>query len=341
MLDRHKLLGNILNRLHGMASLRPRSRRDCVGRNIPLRRIFPTFLLPFCALAAVSCSSDSGAPRSGTASVVVSLGAFEVLANAIGGDAVTVTNIARGAGDAHELELTPSQSESLRTADLAVLPRRGFQSVVDDASTLRSGRTVRLGPTANSGAAPHFWVDPRQAAQAAEQLGTALQTLQVTSAQRATIRTRAGEVVRSLEAVAAQYDQQLASLGLRSVAAEHAAMEVLGARYGFRIYALSGTAHDAEPTPRQLETVAQGLQSGRLQAILVEPTSNRAVANAAIRAAGLPNATARTHIAVFDDFERILPTRTRASSVADALELMTTGFRNNLVSLCSALECER
>lgn len=273
--------------------------------------------------------------------MVVSLGAFEVLANAIGGDAVTVTNIARGAGDAHEIELTPSQSETLRTADLAVLPQRGFQVVVDDAASSRPQGTVRLGPSATSGRAPHFWVDPHQFAEAAQKLGTAMQTLNVTPARRTTIRERTREVVRSLELLAAQYDRRLASLGRRVLAAEHGSMEALGNRYRFRIDALSGTAHDAEPTPGQLERVAAGLTSGQVRTILVEPSSKRAVAYAAIRAAGISDSKAKSHIAVFDSFELISPTHEAAARSVEVLRPLTTGYQHNLASLCAALACER
>lgn len=302
--------------------------------------MYPTILVPLVLLTAVSCSSEPARDRTGPPRVVVSIGAFEVLANAIGGDAVTITNIARGAGDAHEIELTPSQSESLRTADLAVLPQRGFQVVVDDAASSRPQGIVRLGPNATSGGAPHFWVDPRQLAGAARKLGAAFQALNVTPARRTTIRERTREVVRSLELLAAQYDERLSSLGQRVLAAEHASMETLGNRYRFRVDALSGTAHDAEPTPGQLQRVAAGLKSSRVRTILVEPSSKRAVAYAAIRAAGISDSNAKSHIAVFDNFELISPAQVAAARAVEVLRPLTTGYQHNLASLCSALECE-
>ena len=273
--------------------------------------------------------------------MVVSLGVFEVLAQAIGGDAVTVTNIARRAGDAHEIELSPSQSEALRTADLAVLPEEGFQAVVDDAAASRTGETVRLGSGSGSGseAAPHFWVDPRQLATAAEDLGSAIADLQKSEAGSAVFRERTDEVVSELNLVADRYDQRLKDLGRDEVAAEHASMETLAHRYHFSVEALSGTAHDAEPTPGQLVTVATALRSHRILTVLVEPTSNRAVANAALRAAGVTGKTASSHIAVFDNFELLTPAETSSTEPGALLKPLTSGFRRNFTSLGTALDC--
>ncbi|MFI7580985.1 metal ABC transporter solute-binding protein, Zn/Mn family [Kocuria kalidii] len=92
------------------------------------------------ALALSSCASGSADPSATTAgggpdgalTVQASFYPLEYVTERVGGDLVEVESLTPAGGEPHDLELSPSAVDSLRTAD-AVVYLSGFQPAVDDA----------------------------------------------------------------------------------------------------------------------------------------------------------------------------------------------------------------
>lgn len=288
----------------------------------------------------VSCTQERTSSERAVPHVVVSLGVFETLVVAIGGDRVSTMNVARGATEAHDLELTPDQATSLHSADLVIAGPKGFQALVDDAVAARSKQTLRLDPHQASGNGVHFWIDPHQLTKASALIGASLRAVMSTDADRAYVQKRLRVVTEQLEGLATTYDARLQTHRLDALAAEHASMTPLAARYRFEVLALSGTAHDSEPTPEQIDAVAAALRAGTVQSILIEPASTRSLALAALRAAQLSGRAATERTQVFNSLELTAAPSKDVRSPQQALAPLTAALDRNLASLCRALSCE-
>ena len=88
--------------------------------------------LAACTSSGVSAGGGTADGTDGTLAVVTSFYPLAYLAQRIGGDRVSVTNLASGGVEPHDLELTPKDVADIDQADLVVY-LHGFQPAVDDA----------------------------------------------------------------------------------------------------------------------------------------------------------------------------------------------------------------
>jgi zinc transport system substrate-binding protein len=104
-------------------------------------RCSPVAALPLLAVLALSACGGGGtgdavtvepAGAEGRLDVVVGLYPYEYVAQRVGGDDVTVSNLTAPGVEPHDLELSPQQVAALAEADL-VLYSAGFQPAVDEA----------------------------------------------------------------------------------------------------------------------------------------------------------------------------------------------------------------
>ena len=74
-----------------------------------------------------------------------------------------VVNLTPPGAEPHDLELSPSDVETIRDAELVVYIGGGFQPALEDAVDLREGDSLDL---LRGGEDPHIWLDPIRFAQA-------------------------------------------------------------------------------------------------------------------------------------------------------------------------------
>jgi zinc transport system substrate-binding protein len=101
------------------------------------RRVLPVSLVAACALALTACGSAEGAAGTGSdgdggLQVLVSFYPLQFVAERVGGDAVTVSNLTAPGAEPHDLELSPQQVAQVSDADV-LLFEKGFQPAVDEA----------------------------------------------------------------------------------------------------------------------------------------------------------------------------------------------------------------
>src|SRR5574338_72511 len=81
----------------------------------------------------VACGADRvNESGNGPVKVVAGFYPLQYVAERVGGDRVTVTNLAQPGAEPHDLELSPRQVASISDADL-MLYLRGFQPAIDEA----------------------------------------------------------------------------------------------------------------------------------------------------------------------------------------------------------------
>ncbi len=212
------------------------------------------------ALSLTACGDDSAA-REDTVRVVASFYPMDFLAQRIGGDHVTVTDLTNPGVEPHDLELDPKQIVQVDKADLVVY-LKGLQPAVDkavaqsgakhvaeaasyttleDHGTNVDGTGHHHAPPAHKGDAdadPHLWLDPVRYAKAAEGVGREL--VAADPEHKREYRKNTAELVDRLHALDEDFSKGLEKRRTDTFVTTHAAFGYLAERYGLHEVAVSG-----------------------------------------------------------------------------------------------------
>jgi zinc transport system substrate-binding protein len=289
--------------------------------------------------ALTACGSGAKADPTGKIRVVAGFYPLQYVAEQVGGDRVSVANLAQPGAEPHDLELSPRQMASIVDADLVVY-LDGFQPAVDEAVKQEARKTsfdaatvVRLinvtttpeagadAPEMAAGKDPHVWLDPERLATVAGALADRLTTADPAGADTyrqgaASLRARLGELDQT-------YANTLRDCQRREIVVGHAAFGYLAERYGLRQVAIDGLSPETEPTPRHLAQVAAQAKQHDATTIFFETLASPKVAQVIATEVGATTA-------VLDPIEGLLP-----GSGNDYLSVM----RANLRTLKPALGC--
>jgi zinc transport system substrate-binding protein len=283
-----------------------------------------------CALAALltGCGGSSAAESEATAGRTTVVAAFYPLAYAaeqIGGATVRVENLTPPGAEPHDVELSPRDVTTVRSADIVLYLGEGFQPAVEsaldgargEAVDLLSGLPLRAGDEGEEehGADPHIWLDPVLYKRVARTIGSTVQRQQ-----------QAGAFTRRLDTLDADYRRGLSHCERRDVVTSHAAFGYLTQRYGLRQIPITGLSPEAEPAPRDLARVVQQVRQRRATTVFFETLVAPDLARTVARETG-----AKT--AVLDPIEGL--TDDELESGGNYFKLM----RRNLQTLRQALGC--
>jgi zinc transport system substrate-binding protein len=264
-------------------------------------------------LALAGCTTNeedfSLEPRLVVASFYPLAWAAESVANASTTDIVDLTP---PGAEPHDIELSPSDVETVDRAELVIYIGGGFQPAVEDAVASRKGRSLDL---LRDGEDPHIWLDPVRFAQSVERIARAVGA--AGSADRA---------IRDVKELDAQYRNGLAHCQRRVIVTSHAAFGQLAHRYRLTQIALAGLSPEAEPSPRDLERLVDEVRASGATTVFTEPLVSSRVADTVAREAGVD-------VAELDPIEGL--SESRLSAGEDYLSVM----RDNLTTLRKALGC--
>jgi zinc transport system substrate-binding protein len=276
-------------------------------------------LILFLSVGAASCGDGGGGPSSGRAAVVASLYPLAFAAETIGGPAVEVTNLTPPGAEPHDVELSVSDVEQVRSADVVLYLGSGFQPAVERAVEGGDAEAIDLlaGPTleGEEGVDPHVWLDPLRYAQIAKQIGEALDR-----------QAAAQEFERKLRALHQDFERGLADCERREIVTSHDAFSYLADRYGLEQISISGISPEAEPTPRELEEIVEEVQAHGATTVFFETLVSPRIAETVAREAGVDSTT-------LDPLEGL--TEEHIAAGADYFSVM----RRNLEALREALGC--
>jgi zinc transport system substrate-binding protein len=295
------------------------------------------------ALALGLTGCGAGRPDGGRLPVVAAFYPLQFLAERIGGDRVTVTNLVKPGAEPHDLELRPRQVAQLADARL-VVHLAGFQPALDDAIATEARKraldvaTVAPLVPAPSGAGdetdegheesrpgvgldPHVWLDPVRFAAIADAVADRLVTIDPAGA--AGYRSRATALRGDLAALDNGYAAGLANCARHEIVTSHAAFGYLATRYRLNQLPISGRSPDEEPTPQHIAAVADLARRHGVTTIFFETLVSPKIAQTLAREAG-------ARVEVLDPIEGLEP-----GSAGDYLSVM----RANLGKLRQALGC--
>jgi len=280
-------------------------------------------------LLTVACSTTPS--TSDRVELVAAAYPFAWAAQQVGGDDVRVSDLVRGGGEPHDVELGPRQVETIGRADLVVfLP--GFQPAVDDAVRVTDASGLDLsGPAQVRGAGsdladappggidPHVWLDPVRMKQIVLALHDRL--IRVDPDHAGDYRKRATTAVAELDRLDAFFRAQLADCQRKDVVTAHTAFSYLVDRYSLRQVGVSGIDPENEPTPARVAKVAQLAQRLGVTTVYFESAASPGLAKTVADEIG-----ART--AILDPIEQV-------ASGDDYLSVM----RRNAAALHEGLGC--
>ncbi|MFG2058815.1 metal ABC transporter substrate-binding protein [Micromonospora sp. NPDC048930] len=289
---------------------------------------------------AAACSDGGGGSDPGRVDVVAAFYPLQFLAERIGGDAVTVTNLVKPGAEPHDLELNPRQVGQVSDAGLVVY-LAGFQPAVDEAVEQNAGgrafdvagvqplRDAAEGGHQHEGESgheeesggkdPHVWLDPTRLATIGDRLAERLGKADPDHA--ADYTARAKTLHAELARLDADLAQGLKTCQRREIVTSHTAFGYLAARYQLEQVGITGLSPEAEPSPQRLAEVATEAREHDATTIFFETLVSPKVAETVAREVG-----AKT--AVLDPIEG-------PPAEGDYLSAM----RTNLQTLRTALDC--
>jgi zinc transport system substrate-binding protein len=304
-------------------------------------------------LVLSACGSDDATDPAASGddawTVVASFYPLQFVAERVGGDLVTVTNLTKPGAEPHDLELAPQDLATLTDADLA-LYLSDFQPAVDDAvATAGDVTAVDVAPAANLSLTavgehegeehaeeenegeehseeettdPHFWLDPMRLADVADEVALEMSKLDPVS--ESTFEQNAADLRAELEALDAQFDKGLADCSSRMLVTSHTAFGYLAEAYDLEQVGLTGLTPETEPNPQDLAEVTDFVRDNDVQTIFYETLVSPDVAETVADATG-----ASTD--VLDPIEGL----SDASQGDDYLQIMDA----NLANLQAGLPC--
>ncbi|MCB7135426.1 metal ABC transporter substrate-binding protein [Cellulosimicrobium marinum] len=316
-----------------------------------------TLALPAALLSAallVGCSTGGGAGEGedGRLQVLASFYPLQYVAEQVGGDLVTVSNLTPPAAEPHDLELAPAQVRAIGEADLVVY-QSGFQTAVDEGVEQRQPQHVVdaaevAGLEEHPGAVteegheheteeehaehaeeegdghdhgsldPHFWLDPTRLAPVGEQVAAELSAIDPDNAD--TYAANAEALVADLDALDTEYTTALAPCAGATLVTSHEAFGYLAERYDLEQVGISGLDPEAEPSPARLREVGEIVRAEGVTTLFFETLTSPKVTQTLADDLGVGTA-------VLDPLEGLADDATDYRGVMESnLEALTSGL---------------
>jgi zinc transport system substrate-binding protein len=237
------------------------------------------------ALAASGCGDGGGSAGSDDRmQVVAGFYPLAFAAEEVAGNRVEVTNLTPAGAEPHDVELSPRDVERIRSADLVLYAGGGFQPALEEAADGAEGAAVEvldgLDLREEDGEAdPHVWLDPVRFAQVVERIGAELK-----------VEASARQLASQLHALDGEYREGLADCDRHELVTAHDAFGYLADRYGLEVIPIAGLSPEVEPTPRDLEEIAELVEDRGVTTVFVEPLLSPEIGETVAREAGVETA---------------------------------------------------
>ena len=280
-------------------------------------------------LVALASCGDDGGGDSGEVSVVASFYPLAFVAEEVGGDDVTVTDLTPSGAEPHDLELTTDQVDEILDADLAVVMGDGFQPAVEETADDRNGETVEVLPAVvgdeDDPVDPHVWLAPALMEETVAAVTAGLAEADPANAAAYAARGRA--LARRVRALDAEYESGLGDCERDTIVTAHDAFGRLADRYGLEVEPIAGLSPDEEPSPERLAELADLAEDEGVTTIFTETLVSPDVADTLAREAG------GLETAVLNPLEGL------TDEELDAGDDYFTVMQDNLAALEAALGC--
>ena len=270
-------------------------------------------------VAAAGCGGGSDSSNGGL-DVVAGFYPLAFVAKEVGGSRVDVTNLTPAGAEPHDLELTPGEVADIEDADLVLFLGEGFQPALQEAVEMADVKAIDALQgleleNDQGGVDPHVWLDPIRFAHVVERIGAELGG-----------EAPARQLASRLHALDGEYRKGLAHCERREVVTTHDAFGYLAERYGLEVIPIAGLSPEAEPSPQDLEAIANLVEERGVTTVYTEPLLAPEIGETVAREAGVQTA-------VLDPLEGL------TEEQLDRGENYFTVMRANLDALREGLGC--
>lgn len=244
-----------------------------------------------------SSKTDTGSPGNSAATkklnVVTSFYPLYYFATEIAGAKAAVYNITPAGAEPHEYEPTIKDTLAIAKADLIIingllepwankimpdLEAKKIPVITATANLLLADFTDEGGKSVKD---PHVWLSPRLSIDTVEQITTAL--IQIDARGADEYRARGQALIQKLAALENDYKNGLASCKQNHFVTSHAAFGYVAKDFGLTQIAIAGLSPEAEPSPKELGSVATFAKTNNIKYIffesLVSPKLSETIAN--------------------------------------------------------------
>ncbi|MHA6628743.1 metal ABC transporter substrate-binding protein [Pseudonocardia sichuanensis] len=253
------------------------------------------------ALVLVGCAGGApdAAPEVGMLPVVASFYPVQFLAERVGGDRVSVTNLTPPGSEPHDLALDGQSMAALADAKVVLYLGESFQPDVEKAvadATDAVRRDLLTAPGVDvlpapadlgkeslaGGGDPHVWLDPVRMKAMASAVADAYTEADPANADA--YRSNLAALQRDLDALDADLRADLTGCAQTTIVTSHAAFAYLADRYGLRQVAIAGLSPDAEPDAQTLAEITDTARAAGVTTVFFEealtPDTAQTVASA-------------------------------------------------------------
>lgn len=241
--------------------------------------------------------------------VLVSVPAVKLMAQEIGGDAVTIKSVLSEGRSVHHFEPSPKDVRIMQSASMIVyiddltdgwmfraagkkVPRLALLPAVNPLSYGDTVGAAALGPLAAKSMVkqldPHFWLDPSRMGLAAEHLaGSFVRQLGLDAATGQAIVARAAKFKQRMAALESTLKETVKPWPKTAVILAHGSIGYFARLTGLKIVGVLEPVPHVEPTPRQLKALIAAAKANKPCVVLAEEQIDAAAARALGREAGL------------------------------------------------------
>ncbi|QNS06367.1 metal ABC transporter substrate-binding protein [Streptomyces xanthii] len=267
-------------------------------RLISTTAVAATTVLGLTALSACSATSAADGKNSdGKLDVVASFYPMQFLAERIGGEHVSVTNLTEPGQEPHDLEVSAQQRGRIEQAGVA-LYLKGLQPSVDEAIS-QSGIKTKVDAASltslekhgsevgghaeehdehgeheghdhggEEGSDPHIWLDPVKYAEVAQGVGKALEKADPDHA--ADYKKNTAALVADLGKLDQKFKDGLKNTDSKVFITTHAAFGYLAERYGLTEEAISGLDPESEPSAARVKDLQKMAKADGVTTVFYE-----------------------------------------------------------------------
>lgn len=295
------------------------------------------------ACEGVAREDPTGAGGEKLVDVVASFFPLAEAAAAVGADRVAVTNVTPIGAEPHDVELSPTDVDTVLDADLLLYQGGGFQPAIERLVDQRAGGSVDVleglelieaddgahgdeGDSEHEGeeSDPHVWLDPLRYADIVERIGAALGEADPEG--RASYRSNAEAHAGRVRDLHERFDERLRGCDRDLLVVTHAAFGYLTERYGLHQEPIAGISPEGEPDPRRLSELVTLVEEEGVTTVFTEPLISPEVAQALAREAGVATAV-------------LNPLEGLTDEEAAAGETYLSVMERNLQAIADALGC--
>lgn len=249
--------------------------------NRKLISVVTIFVLVGVVAILLSARVPKGDIQNGRIHVATSFYPLAYVANAVGGNMVTVRNLVSAGVEPHDFEPTSRDLIDIGNADILLYNGASLEPWVSkwvEGVSVKPKHVLNMMDALKKGGVtlierdgitdPHFWLDPT--IMKSEALVVRDMFIEIDPAHTDLFTENTNRLLVSLDALDQHFVSGLSVCASRDVVVLHEAFNYLGRQYKFYVTSISGISPDEEPSPKELARIIDVVRKKNIKYIFSE-----------------------------------------------------------------------